>query len=174
MHAWKRSTSGRLTRIPDSLLISETSSNTIMVGNDGLPPQPPHRTTLQQVFYPEQRARRSPIVLPDAAGSKFEVRTHLIGMLPKFNGNYDEDAYEFLQEFEDLCSTISFNCITRDGILLRVIPFALKSNAKKWFNSLPAETIHTWDEFVSLFLKKYFPRSKSIELRTQIIGFHPI
>ena len=92
-------------------------------------------------------------------------------MLPKFNGNYDEDAYDFLQEFEDLCSTISFKSMTRDGILLRVIPFALKSNAKKWFNSLPAESIKTWEEFVSPFLKKYFPRSKSIELRTQIIGF---
>ena len=53
-------------------------------------------------------------------------------------------------------------------VRLKFIPFALKDDTKKWMYSLPANAITNWDGFVRVFLRKYFPNSKTVKLRNEI------
>jgi len=44
-----------------------------------------------------------------------------------------------------------------DAITLRFVPFALKDLAKKWLYSLAAGSITPWNDFIKVFLKKFYP-----------------
>ena len=48
-----------------------------------------------------------------------------------------------------------------DAIRLRFVPFVLKDLAKKWLYSLAAGSITSWDGFIKVFLKKFYPIHKT-------------
>ena len=52
-----------------------------------------------------------------------------------------------------------------DAIRLRFVPFALKDLAKKWLYSLAAGSITSWDGFIKVFLKKFYPIYKTALIR---------
>ena len=81
-------------------------------------------------------------------------------MLPKFSGLESEDAYMFINEFEEVCAMMKIRQLSEDGVKLRFIPFALRDNTKKWLYSLTTNSITTWAEFVVVFLKKVFPNAQ--------------
>jgi len=130
-----------------------------------------NQPVLQDICYPTRNAIPSCIRLPEVNGANFELRPHFINMLPKFLGNETEDAYIFISEFEEVCIMIKMRELTEDAIKLRFIPFALKDKAKKWLYSLPTNSISTWDEFVTVFLKKFFPIHKTVKIRNSIQNF---
>jgi hypothetical protein len=66
---------------------------------------------------------------------------------------------------------IQIQQLTADAIKLRFIPFALKDQAKKWLYSLVTDSISTWVEFITVFLKKFFPTYKTAKLRNEINQF---
>ena len=55
--------------------------------------------------------------------------------------------------------------LTDDAIRLRFVPFALKDLAKKWLYSLAAGSITSWDGFIKVFLKKFYPIHRPLSLR---------
>ena len=79
-------------------------------------------------------------------------------MLPKFTGL--EDAYLFLREFVEVCSMIHFPNIPIDVVQIKLVPFALKDSAKCWMYGLAANSVTSSNDFVRLFLRKYFPNTK--------------
>ena len=66
---------------------------------------------------------------------------------------------------------IKLQQLSDDAIKLRFISFALKDGAKKLLYSLPIDSISTWNDFVKVFLKKYFPHHKTQQLKKEINGF---
>ena len=52
-----------------------------------------------------------------------------------------------------------------DAIRLRFVPFALKDLAKKWLYSLAASSFTSWDGFIKVFLKKFYPIHKTAFVR---------
>jgi len=48
-----------------------------------------------------------------------------------------------------------------DAMRLRFVLFALKDLAKKWLYSLAAGSITSWDGFIKVFLKKFYPIHKT-------------
>jgi len=58
-----------------------------------------------------------------------------------------------------------------DAIRLRFVPFALKALAKKWLYSLAASSITSWDGFIKVFLKKFYPIHKTALIRKNIMQF---
>ena len=74
----------------------------------------------------------------------------------------------FISEFEEVCVMLMIQQLTEDAVKLCFIPFALKYNAKKWLYSLNTNSITTWEEFVTIFLKKYFPRHKTTKIRNEL------
>jgi len=103
------------------------------------------------------------------ANVNLKLEPHYIQMLLKFTRL--EDAHLFLSEFEEVCNTIHFHSVKIDVVKLRFIPFELKDNAKRRMYSLSANSISNWNNFVKIFLQKYFPNGKTIKLRNEINQF---
>ena len=55
-----------------------------------------------------------------------------------------------------------------DVIRLRLFPFSLRNRAKQWLNSLPRDSITTWNQMIEKFLSKYFPPIKTSKMRNDI------
>jgi len=113
--------------------------------------------SLQDKFYPIRTLLPTCILLPEANGNNFELKSQFINTLPRFHGLESEDAYFFIREFEEVCLMMIIRQLGQDAIRLRFIPFALKDIAKKWLYNLPASSISSWDNFVKAFLKKFYP-----------------
>jgi len=54
---------------------------------------------------------------------------------------------------------------------LRSIPFTLKDLAKKWLYSLAVDSFSTWDDFLKVFLKKFYHIHKIAMIRKNIMQF---
>ena len=52
---------------------------------------------------------------------------------------------------------------TDDVIRLSFIPFSLEYLAKKWLYSLAVDSVTMWDDFVKVFLKKFYPIHKTAD-----------
>ena len=127
---------------------------------------------LRDRCYPACTTQPSCIILPAVTGNNFEIKSHNINMLPTFTGVEGADPYIFIREFEEACALQKFQQLSEDSVRLRLINFALKEDAKKWLYSLPINSISTWEGFVSIFLKKYFPKHKTNKLRNESTNFN--
>src|SRR3954465_10438066 len=54
---------------------------------------------------------------------------------------------------------------------LSFFPFSLRGGAKIWFQSLPMNSVDSWDKCKDDFIAKYYPPSKIIQLRSNIMNF---
>lgn len=108
-------------------------------------------------IFPDRVSVPSCITLPAPTGNHFEIHSSHINTLPKFENFDNNDPYIFLTKFEQVCATIKLQQLSDGGIKLRLIPFALTDDAEKWLYNLPSNSINTWDEFVKIFLKKFYP-----------------
>jgi len=52
-----------------------------------------------------------------------------------------------------------------DDIRLRFVPFTLKDLTKKWVYSLAVGSITSWNNFIKVFLKKFYPIHKIALIR---------
>jgi len=58
-----------------------------------------------------------------------------------------------------------------DTIRLKFIPLALKDLTKKWLYSLEVHSISTWDDFIKMLLKIFYPIHKTALIRNNIMQF---
>src|SRR4051812_26737460 len=54
---------------------------------------------------------------------------------------------------------------------LSFFPFSLREGAKIWFQSLPRNSIDSWEKCKDAFIGKYYPPAKIIQLRRFIMNF---
>ncbi|KAF7811968.1 DNA-directed DNA polymerase [Senna tora] len=99
-----------------------------------------------------------------------ELKSSLILLLPKFGGLMNEDPYQHLKEFHVVCSSMKPERVIEKQIKLRVFPFSLDGATKEWLFYLPACLVTTWEEMMRLFLDRYFPSSRVINVRRDICG----
>ena len=76
-----------------------------------------------------------------------------------------------MTNFLQICATNKSNGVSDDPIRLRLFPFSLRDKARSWLNSLPAHSLTSWDQVAQLFLEKFFPPAKTIQLRNEIFSF---
>ena len=149
-HIWQRNSLGRLERLE----MAEAPK------------------TLKELFSPISNNPPSCIILPETTASHFELKPHIINLLPNFHGMEKEDPYMHVKDFLDICSTFKFQNFTDDSVRLRLFPFSLKDKAKAWLNSLPSGVITSWDILTQKFLSKFFPMSRTNSLRKDITDFY--
>jgi len=94
-----------------------------------------------------------------------------ISTLPKFYSLESEDVYIFIREFEKVCLMMKIPHLLDDVIRLRFVPFSLKDLAKKWLYNLATGSITLWDDFINVFLKKFYPIHKIALIRKNIMQF---
>ena len=128
-----------------------------------------NHVSLQDKFNLIRISLPSCILLPEANGNNFELKPQFINTLPRFHGLEYEDACFFIREFKEVCLTMRI--FQLDDVRLRFIPFALKDMAKKWIYNLPVSPISSWDDFVKVFLKKFYPIHKTALIRKNIMQY---
>ncbi|XP_074298866.1 uncharacterized protein LOC141629829 [Silene latifolia] len=101
-------------------------------------------------------------------GVTFELKSGLIHQLPSFSGMSIEDPNKHLSDFHIVCTGMKPPAITDEQLKLRAFPFTLKDNARDWLNYLSPGSITTWVGMKKAFLEKYFPPSRSSQLKRAI------
>ena len=115
----------------------------------------------------------TPIAPPATSAESYDINVALLNLIMKeqFAGNPNEDATSHLNTFVELSDMQKKKDVDNDIVKLKLFPFSLRDRAKTWFSSLPRNSIYSWDKCKDAFIAKYFPPSKIISLRTQIMNF---
>ncbi|GJS44724.1 reverse transcriptase domain-containing protein [Tanacetum coccineum] len=92
----------------------------------------------------------------------------------QFHRFKNEDANEHLDKYLSITQFIKQNGISQDIINLNLFLFSLTHKAESWFYTLKTYYIHTWEEVVSKFLSKYYPYSRALQLRKDILNFRQL
>ncbi|GJS00344.1 reverse transcriptase domain-containing protein [Tanacetum coccineum] len=61
--------------------------------------------------------------------------------------------------------------VTKYSVKLMLFPFSLEGAARIWLEKEPPRSIETWDDLVTKFINKFFPPSKTTNLRNEITRF---
>ncbi|GJS39256.1 reverse transcriptase domain-containing protein [Tanacetum coccineum] len=66
---------------------------------------------------------------------------------------------------------MKFPNVPSTSVKLMLFPFSLEGAARIWLEKEPPQSILTWDDLVSKFINKFFPPSKTTNLRNEITRF---
>ncbi|GKD75861.1 putative reverse transcriptase domain-containing protein [Tanacetum coccineum] len=116
----------------------------------------------------------APIAPTTVPGTDFVLKNHMVRLLRQncqFNGFRDEGANEHLNKYLSITQFMKQNRVCQDNISLNLFPFSLTHEAESWFYHLKTHSIHTWEEMILKFLSKYYPYSRALQLRKDILNF---
>ncbi|KAL5574219.1 hypothetical protein UlMin_023816 [Ulmus minor] len=82
----------------------------------------------------------------------------------QFSGLPTEDPHLHLRLFMEVADAFKINGVTDDILKLKLFPYSLRDRARAWLNSLPSDSITTWNDLAEKFLMKYFPPTKNAKL----------
>ena len=100
----------------------------------------------------------------------FELEPALITMVQQnqFAGHSTENPNEHLGRFLRIENSINLSGVKPEAIQLQLFPFSLRDRATTWFNSLPYESVDTWEDLMRAYLSKFFTPPLSSEQRLEI------
>ena len=101
----------------------------------------------------------SAIKQPAIDASDFELKPALIIMVQQnqFAGHSTENPNEHLGRFLRIANSINLSGVKPEVIQLQLFPFSLRDMAITWFNSLPHESVNTWEELMRLISTNSLP-----------------
>ena len=107
---------------------------------------------------------------PAIDANDFELNPALIAMVQQnqFTGHLTESPNEHLGRFLRIANSIKLNGVRPKVIQLQLFPFSLRDLAATWFNSLPNESVNTWEELMGAYFSRFFPPSLPFERRREI------
>ena len=107
---------------------------------------------------------------PAIDANDFELNPTLIAMVQQnqFTGHLTESPNEHLGRFLRIANSIKLNGVRSEVIQLQLFPFSLRDMAATWFNSLPYESVNTWEKLMGAYFSKFFPPSLTSEQRREI------
>ena len=117
----------------------------------------------------------TPIAPPATSAPSYEIKPALLNLVMKdqFSGA-GEDAALHLNNFVELCDMQKYKEVDGDIVKLKLFPFSLRGRAKEWLQSLPKNSIDSWDKCKDAFIGKYYPPAKIIQLRSNIMNFRQL
>ena len=125
------------------------------------------RKALRDYAVPSLTRANSCIIASTIQENNFKLKPRLIQMVQhtcQFGGFSHDDPNKHISSFLEICDTQLINGVSLEVIKLKLFLFSLKDKTKTWFNSLPKNTITTWDGMANKFLTKYFPPFKAAKL----------
>ena len=102
----------------------------------------------------------------------YELEPSLITMVQQnqFAGHSTENPNEHLGRFLRIANSIKLSGVKPEVIQLQLFPFSLRDMAITWFNSLPQESVNTWEELMRAYFNKFLFPSLQSEQRREIIN----
>ncbi|GKD25847.1 reverse transcriptase domain-containing protein, partial [Tanacetum coccineum] len=113
------------------------------------------------------------IVVPEITADNFELKHGLLTLVQnkQFFGHDKEDPHAHIRYFNKITSTMKFPNVPSTSVKLMLFPFSLEGAARIWLEKESPRSILTWDDLVSKFINKFFPPSKTTNLRNEITRF---
>jgi hypothetical protein len=115
----------------------------------------------------------TPIAPPAPEANFYEIKHALLNLVMKeqFSGASIDDVAAHLNNFVELCEMQKYKDVDGDIIKLKFFPFSLRGRAKDWLLSLPRNSTNSWVKCKDAFIGKYYPPTKIISLRSDIMKF---
>ncbi|GJY66455.1 reverse transcriptase domain-containing protein [Tanacetum coccineum] len=116
------------------------------------------------------------IVVPAVLAYEFELKTELLDFVinNSFFGLENDDPHSHIRRFYQITRTFKINQVPHDVVKLILFLFSLKGAAETWLENKPPNSITSWDDLVSKFLNRFYPHSKTRELRKEIMNFQQV
>ncbi|GKE41191.1 reverse transcriptase domain-containing protein [Tanacetum coccineum] len=113
------------------------------------------------------------IVVPEITADNFKLKHSLLTLVQnkQFFGHDKEDPHAHISYFNKITSTMKFPNVPSTSVKLMLFPFSLEGATRIWLEKEPPRSILTWDDLVSKFINKFFPSSKTTNLRNEITRF---
>ena len=101
----------------------------------------------------------TPIAPPATSAPSYEIKPALLNLVMKdqFSGA-GEDAALHLNNFIELCDMQKYKEV--DGDIVK----QGRGRAKEWLQSLPKNSIDSWNKCKDAFIGKYYPPAKVIQI----------
>ncbi|GJV42038.1 reverse transcriptase domain-containing protein [Tanacetum coccineum] len=162
----------RRRRQPQVRQTSVESSNLEKPDNPPIVTMADNRTMAQLLEAPTE-GYEDAIVIPEITANNFEIKHGLLNLVQnkQFFGNDKEDPHAHIRYFNKITSTMKFPNVPSTSVKLMLFPFSLEGAARIWLEKEPPRSILTWDDLVSKFINKFFPPSKTTNLRNEITRF---
>ena len=114
----------------------------------------------------------SAIKQPAVDANEYELEPALITMVQQnqFAGRSTENPNEHLGQFLRIANSTKLNGVKPEVIQLQLFPFSLRDMAITWFNSLPQESVNTWEELVRVYFNKFLFSSLQSKQGREIIN----
>ncbi|GKE29817.1 reverse transcriptase domain-containing protein [Tanacetum coccineum] len=139
-------------------------------------PDPPVVTmadnrTMAELLQAPTEGYEDAIVVPAITEDNFELKHGLLTLVQnkQFFGHDKEDPH--VRYFNKITSTMKFLNIPSTSVKLMLFLFSLEGATRIWREKEPPRSILTWDDLVSKFINKFFPPSKTTNLRNEITNF---
>jgi hypothetical protein len=99
-------------------------------------------TSLRDLFALVATSSHSCILLPPTNATHFDLKPHVIQLLPSFHGLDLENPYSHVKKFTDMCAAFKFQNFFEESVHLRLFPFALHDKARAWLDSTQPDPLH--------------------------------
>ena len=121
---------------------------------------------------PNPALATSPIFVTDK-DYEFSVDPDIITLFESdpFYGYESETVVAHLTKLNDIAALFTNNERSCYLCLLKIFPFSLKGDAKKWFNSLDPSCVQSPQDMIYHFSAKYFPAHKKQAALRDIYNF---
>ncbi|GKD39820.1 reverse transcriptase domain-containing protein, partial [Tanacetum coccineum] len=146
--------------------------------NNGPPPmvrpneQAPR--SMEELCQPSIDGQGEPITPIPIQAMDFGLRHHMIQQVQntcQFHGLPGDDVNRHIDKFLEITQHMKQNGVSDDALRLSLFPYSLTHHAIAWYDRLPRNSIHSFDDMLRKFLSKYFPPSMVTKLRNEITKF---
>ncbi|GJZ09822.1 reverse transcriptase domain-containing protein, partial [Tanacetum coccineum] len=113
------------------------------------------------------------IVVPPILANQFELKISLLNLETAiaFHGFKNDDPHSHIRRFTKITQAVKLNNVPSDVVKLLLFPFSLEGSTRTWLEKEPPNYITTWNDLVSKFVNRFFPPSKTTNLRNEINRF---
>ena len=130
------------------------------------------RDTMENLWNSFIYSKYAAMKKPAIDANDYELKPALITMVQQnqFAGQSTKNPNEHLGRFLRIANSIKLNGVKPEVIQLQLFPFSLRDMAITWFNSLPQESVNTWEELMRAYFNKFFIPSLQSKPRREIIN----
>ncbi|GJY77361.1 reverse transcriptase domain-containing protein [Tanacetum coccineum] len=146
--------------------------------NNGPPsvvrPNGPAPRSMEELCHPSINGWGRPIALIPIQATDFGLRHHMIQKVQntcQFHGLPGNDANRHIDKFLEVTQHMKQNGVSDDALRLSLFPYSLTHHATTWYDRLPRNSIHSFDDMMRKFLSKYFLPLMVTKLRNEIKKF---
>nr|GEV59848.1 reverse transcriptase domain-containing protein [Tanacetum cinerariifolium] len=130
--------------------------------------------TIDELCQPSINGRGRPIPPIPIQATDFGLRHHMIQQVQntcQFQRLPGDDANRHIDKFLEITQHMKQNGVSNDALRLSLFPYSLTHHAIAWYDRLPKNSIHSFDDMMRKFISKYFPPSMATKLRNEITKF---